>query len=165
MLSKNLEIINSGNTVIISRNHGLYEILEPRGGPLPDCELLLDFHNILFCIRGSTKQGILEWNHKQKTGQTLAKWNSSISDEICELIIKEMIREHLKEDTHTNQLQYGFTQTKSCQTNSISSFNRVSSLIGQGIVETLQTGSEFHLGIWQIFWGSPCWRVTKISLT
>lgn len=114
-------------------------------------------YNILFSIRGSTKQGILEWNHTQKTGQTLAKWNSSISDEICELIIKEIIREHLKEDTHTNQLRYGFTQTKSWQTNSISSFNRVSSLIGQGIVEILQIESKFQPGIWQVFWGFPCW--------
>lgn len=60
-----------------------------------------------------------------------------ISDEILEPIIKEIISEYLKEGTHTTQFQYGFTQTKSCQTNSISSFNRVSSLIDQGILETL----------------------------
>lgn len=52
-----------------------------------------------------------------------------ISDEILEPIIKEIISEYLKEETHATQFQFGFTQTKSCQTNSISSFNR---LIDQG---------------------------------
>lgn len=66
-----------------------------------------------------------------------------ISDKILEPIIKEIISEHLKEGTHSAQLQYGFTQTKSCQTNSISSFNSVSSLIDQGILETLQAEFGF----------------------
>lgn len=81
-----------------------------------------------------------------------------ISDEILEPIIKEIISEYLKERTHTAQFQYGFTQTKSCQTNWISSFNRVSSLIDQGLLETLQTRSGFQPGIWQIFWCLPCWQ-------
>ena len=59
----------------------------------------------------------------------------------------EIISEYLKGGTHTNQLQYGFRQTKSCQTNSISPFNQVSSLIDQGILETLQTGSEVQPAI------------------
>lgn len=60
-----------------------------------------------------------------------------ISDEILQPIIKEIISEYPKERTHTTQFQYGFTQTKSRQTNSISPSNRVSSLIDQKILETL----------------------------
>lgn len=67
-----------------------------------------------------------------------------ISDKILEPIIREIISEYLKEETHTTQLQYGFMQTKSCQTNSISSFNKISSLMDEGTLQTLQTESGFQ---------------------
>uniref|UniRef100_A0A803T570 Reverse transcriptase domain-containing protein n=1 Tax=Anolis carolinensis TaxID=28377 RepID=A0A803T570_ANOCA len=57
---------------------------------------------------------------------------TSILDKILEEIIKEVVCEHLETNAVIANSQHGFTQNKSCQTNLISFFGRVTSWVNTG---------------------------------
>uniref|UniRef100_A0A803TJS6 Reverse transcriptase domain-containing protein n=1 Tax=Anolis carolinensis TaxID=28377 RepID=A0A803TJS6_ANOCA len=57
---------------------------------------------------------------------------TSITGKILEKIIKEVVCEHLETNAVIAKSQHGFTKNKSCQTNLISFFNRVTSWVDTG---------------------------------